>query len=204
MRRFPEAIGNLQAAVSINRSIGNLRGEADSLADLGRVHLDRGETAAATRHLVDALLLHRERGDARDIAITLIHLGLASLDAAQPLRALRELQEAHTLIAAHVDTDPYNYARALIALGKANVHTGDHESALGHLTEGLAIMEKFGSEYRLAEVRDLLGQIAQARGEVSQAERHYMEALRLYRALDAQEADTMEERLQGLGVERRT
>jgi tetratricopeptide (TPR) repeat protein len=202
--KFPKAIERLQEAATINREIGNLRGEGDSLADLGRVHLDCGETIAAERHLGHALRIHRDRGDARDVAVTLIHLGLMYLDAGDHERALRDVQEARTILETHVDTDPYNYARALIALGKVNVHTGQHEHALGHLTEGLEIMRQYGSEYRLAEVWALLGQIAEAGHETSEAAKHYKEALRIYLALNAQEARAVEERLRRLELGKET
>jgi tetratricopeptide (TPR) repeat protein len=204
MGKFPEAIERLWEATTVNRSIGNLRGEADSLADLGRVHLDRGETSVAAQYLRQALRIHRERGDGRDVALTLINLGLVSLDAGDHERALRELQEARTMIERHVDADPYNYARALIALGKVNVHIGHPERAHGHLTKGLELMQRFGSEYRLAEVWGLLGQIAEASGEISKAEKHYKEALRIYVALGAQEARMIEGRLQRLELRKGT
>jgi tetratricopeptide (TPR) repeat protein len=105
------------------------------------------------------------------------------------------LWEARTTIEAHVDSDPYNYARSLIALGKLNVRAGRHELALGFLNEGLEIMRLFRSDYRLAEAWGLLGQIAESGGDTPTAEKHYREALHIYVALNAGEAQTIEERL---------
>lgn len=196
--RFPEGIGLLREAITLNRSIGNIRGEADSLADLGRIHLDRGDIIAAKKYFDKSLRIHRMRDDAHDIALVLINLGLATIGIGDHERSLRMLHEARTMIEAHLEIDPYNFARALIALGKANFHIGQYEHALGYLNEGLRIMQRFGSEYHLAEIWVLLGQIAEAGGAFSKAEEHYDEALQIYLALGAQEAQMVETRLQNL------
>jgi tetratricopeptide (TPR) repeat protein len=102
------------------------------------------------------------------------------------------------MIEAHIDADPYNYARTLIALGKAHVHLGDHPNALHHLSKGRDLMEQYGSEYRLAEVWTLLGQIAEASDDLAAAEEHYQNALGVYIALDALETPTIKERIKDL------
>ncbi|MFD7653917.1 ATP-binding protein [Actinosynnema sp. NPDC059797] len=198
MGRFTGAVEDLEEAVSINRSIGNPRGEADSLADLGRVHHDRGRADDARRCLEQALRLHLERDHSRDAAVVQIHLGLVLLDDNRHERALEELRQAHATMQRHFDADPYNYARSLIALGRVYVGTGLYDEALDHLTEGLQVMRQFGSEYRLAEVWSLLGQVAEARGRRTEAETHYRGALQMYLTLDAREARSVEQRLHRL------
>ncbi|KOV76970.1 hypothetical protein ADL03_42405 [Nocardia sp. NRRL S-836] len=202
MGKLTQAVECLTEAATINRSISNRRGEADSIADLARVHLDHGDAAAAIRHLDIALRMHRQRGDDRDVALTLVAAGLARLDAGDVKNALSELKEAHRMLGEHVDGDPYNFARASIALGKVNVRLGEHGSALHNLQEGLALMERFGSEYHLAEVWALLGQLAEASKEDHQATEHYNRALRIYVALDASEAREIESRIQRLNASR--
>jgi tetratricopeptide (TPR) repeat protein len=195
---FEKAFDLLHEAIELNRRCGTTAGEADALGDLGRVHLALGETGRAWELLTDSLRIHRERGDERSVALTLINCGLVDLEAGDQVASIERFEQALEILERYRESDPYNHARALIALGKALVRVRRHDEALGFLTHGLDIMSEYESEYRLAEISGLLGEIAEATGDRGGALRQYRKALQTYLGLGAHEAQEIEQRITAL------
>lgn len=201
LERYDESIAYLEEAVSINRSIDEVQGEADSLSDLGRVHLDRGDLPAATTALARSLEIHRHRRDDRSTALTLINIGMLSLRQRKHHQALRQVREAVTLLKEKSAADPYNYARALIALGRTMVQVDHDDAAFDYLTEGLKLMRRLGSEYQLAEINGLLGRITEKRGDLRAARGYYATAVQIYVRLGAADAEGLKERMMNLAAD---
>lgn len=190
--RFGRAIRLLEKAIEISRSCGAQLCEADALTDLGRVFCDVGHSDRADRLISQATEIYRAVGDDRRLALAQINTGLVQLKMGDGDAAVAQLQQALSSLDQYRNIDPYNRARALIALARALVHVGRHADATGHLIDGSRIMSQYDSQYRLAEVSVLHGQIAEAMGDSKDAVRRYDLALRSYLALGADEARLLE------------
>ena len=69
------AIQFYEQQLSIDREIGDRRGEGNALGNLGNAYADLGETGRAIQSYEQALLIDREIGDRRGEGIDLGNLG---------------------------------------------------------------------------------------------------------------------------------
>ena len=72
---YPAAAGLLERALALYQDLGDRRGEADALRNLGRVRYVTGDYPAATDLLERALALYQDLGDRRGEAGALHDLG---------------------------------------------------------------------------------------------------------------------------------
>jgi tetratricopeptide (TPR) repeat protein len=198
MGDFGQAVRLLEEAIVISRACGARICEADALADLGRVLHDLEDATGADRAISEAVRLYQAAGDERRVALALINKGLVRLQAGDGHDAVAQLGRALAILDRYREIDPYNHARALIALAKAVVRVGRHADATGYLTEGAEIMGAYDSQYRLAEISMLRGEIADASGDRDGAVRHYRSAMRTYLVLGADEARRLEQKIGAL------
>jgi len=115
-----------------------------------------------------------------------------------PARALDLLREAKAVFAGLSGIDPYNEARAGIALAGAHLQIGDLPGAEAAAVEAADRMQQLDSQFERAEALCLLGEIAQRRGDGAAAGRHYRTALDAFTHLGSTRAEQVRTRLAGL------
>jgi DNA-binding CsgD family transcriptional regulator len=83
-----------EEALSLHRNVGDVRGVAVSLNNLGFAMLSRGDGERAMTLFEEALARDRENRDAEGIACSLVNLGLAALIRGKLGRAAKLLEES--------------------------------------------------------------------------------------------------------------
>jgi len=131
---YGSAIGLLWASVAAARRCGDVRQAAWSLAILGRVHVLRGDWAAAAEALDDSLALVSENGWVAFQSFPEALRAEAALRQGDPDRAMGLLDHAFTL-GCHIG-DPCWEALAARARGLVHESFGERSAALAWLRDG--------------------------------------------------------------------
>jgi tetratricopeptide (TPR) repeat protein len=146
----PRAQGEQLLAAA--RGVGDRRGEATALTDLGIMSMSEGDNPRAIERLEEALAIARELGDRAAESDVLGNLGLAALAAGQPALAgelfAQQLQLAGDRFAAKL---------ALERLGLACSSLRDHARALGFFEQALALTRAAGDRQHEAKLLWHLG-----------------------------------------------
>lgn len=199
---FAEAEQHLRIAAELYREAGDARGVVDAQEGLAALYHDSGREEQAVRLFQHTLTVNRSLGDDRCTGLTLISLGrlLTALD--RPTEALRLLLEAREVFEKLADIDPYNRVWVLTGLAGAYSRIGDLSRAEVAATEAAHRMAELGSAFERAEALDLLGGIAQRRGDTDGAREHFYAAFDIFTALGSARAGQVRSRLVELGVDR--
>jgi tetratricopeptide (TPR) repeat protein len=157
--------------------LGNMHKATGAARKLGWIAAERGDLGEAIRLYRQALDGYQAPGTAstREAALAMIDLGKALTAAAREDEAVPVLQEASRLLDGH--PDPYNQARALAALGRAQA--SQPAQALPLLNSAMDIMTGLGVVPARAEILETLALIDARTGHPASARSRYQEALAL-------------------------
>lgn len=181
--RHVEAERHTRAAIDRYREAGDERGCLDAEDGLACLYRDTGRTDLAIALYGRLLTANRERGDVRSAALTCISLGMLLNRVGRAQDAMPLLLEAREAFDELADVDPYNGVRVLIGLAGAHLGVGDLQTAEETAAEAAQRMRDLGSEHERVEALDVLGQVAQRRGDAAAARRHYQQALSIFESL---------------------
>ncbi|HVV10790.1 NB-ARC domain-containing protein [Amycolatopsis sp.] len=148
------------------------RDEAGALKTRGFLHARRGRLGEAARDFAGTAEILRELGRRRGEGLVLVNLGETLLELGRAQEALEHLGRARSLLAALDEPDPYNEARAAVALGRAYLECDAHAEAQALLEHGLTVFAEQGSDYERSRTHRALAESARRRGDADQARRH--------------------------------
>lgn len=197
---FVAAVRHTRAAIRVYGTIGDAQGRAHAMEGLAGIHRDSGDHDSAASLYAEALAIQRRLGDGRATARTLISLGTLLTGRESPEEAIPLLREAQDTLAALPWPDRYNEARAAIALAGAHLGRGDLADADRIATVAAARMGELGSAFELAEALDVLGRVADRRGDVGLARRHFEQASQIFTAAGSRRADQVRHQLAQLAA----
>src|SRR6266851_1559105 len=179
-----EALRNYQQALAIRRKIGQKRGVALSVNEVGKMQALLGDNKAALSSFQEALAIRRDIGDKRGLGDSLIDLGNFLDDRGDHDAALKNYKEA-----LQIERDMGNeslQATCLNNIGAVYFEKAQYEDARTYYQQALQLREKskvpgdiVNSVFNLAEVSVRIG-------EYDQAVAQYMRALDLHRGMDDQ------------------
>jgi tetratricopeptide (TPR) repeat protein len=168
--RNDEALEHMTRAAELWQRLDDRPRMASSLERFGFVHLDQGNTELAIDRFTGALAEYRAAGEQRSVGLALVSLGRALTAADRPAEAADFLLQAGEVLGSLPVPDPYNTARALIALGRAETKTGQPDTALPRLESALTVMRSVNSPlgeadalWSLAELHEQSGRLDDAR-----------------------------------------
>ena len=190
---YRHAAGHFRQALDLLRETGNRNGEADALIRLGEAHLRLGHHQQATDHFEQALTLCRETGDLGGQAEALNGLGEAHLRLGDHQQATVHYQQALDLFREIGDRN--GETDALNGLGEVLLAADQPGDARIQHTTALGLASETGDTFQQARAHDDLGNVGQAVGDLGQAREHWEQALALYIALEAPEADQVRAKL---------
>ena len=172
----------LEETLALFRQIGDRRGIAHTLRELGRVALERGDLTAGRTLLEEALTHSREVDDKEYVAWSLS--GLADIESSQGeyARACSLHEEALTMQRAignkkGIVSSLLNLAEVLL------VSQSDRTTVGSLLEEGLGLSKELGDPEALAYSLHLLGQVALDRGDIDMARSLAEESVVLWREM---------------------
>ena len=168
----------MQQSLAIRRALGDRRGAAISLNNLGMLARDQEDLEAARGLHEESLAIARELGNRNGIARSLGNLGIVALDRLDLVSA-RSCSRSRSRCCARLD-DQDGIAIGLHLLGDVARQTRDLESARACYAESLTILRRLGHRVRIVYSLDELAAVAGARGSPRAAARLWgaMERLR--------------------------
>ncbi len=176
-----EALEVHRHALHAAQTLGDLRGQAHALTNLGVVHWRLADAESAAAHLVRALDLHRRTEDLAGQARALSNLGNVHWRLGSLHNAARDHQQALALYAQ--TGDQVGQARTLTNLGNAFLRLGRCEQAADHQRQALALHELTGDRIGRARTLCHLGNALLRLSRYEEAADHQQQALALYRQL---------------------
>jgi DNA-binding SARP family transcriptional activator/Tfp pilus assembly protein PilF len=185
--RYESAREFHRQALSRYRAVGDQVCEAVSLSRLGLIDARLGRSGSAQDIHRTALVYFRKighrRGEAHlraNLAALDVYLGQYESAADGHREALAMFQEIG---------DPQGESTALNGLGDALLRSGRPAEALTHLVAALALAVETCDRDEQARAHSGLAKAYHSLGDSEEARRHWQEALTLYTALGAPEAD---------------
>jgi adenylate cyclase len=177
--RFDDALTENETAMRLYEDVGDRSGMASVYANIGIVHLIRGETRTGIDDLHRALALYSELGDKRGIAAITGTIGSG-------LSALGEFDQAleHHLKALEIFEElgsRVGSANTLSNIGFLYQTMGDYPESLRYLFRGLSQHEENGDEHGASKVLINIGNTYWRTGDYASAVEFH------YRALEIEE-----------------
>ncbi|MBI5200553.1 MAG: DUF4062 domain-containing protein [Elusimicrobia bacterium] len=188
-----EALSEFQAALAVARSLKDRAAEQELLDDIGRIHLDLGDTKKALEALSASLAIDRELvaqsggsaeappGEASSLwGLSRFHLldggaGAALEHAEGALKIRRELGDRRAV------------AESVLQLGRCQRRSGRAEDSLASVGEGLSIFREAGSKLGIAECLVELGYAQADLGKPAEASASLAEALARFKEIGSVE-----------------
>ncbi|GAB3456330.1 ATP-binding protein [Actinophytocola sediminis] len=171
--RNDEALEHMRRAAQLWQDLGDRHRVAGSTERFGFAYLDQGRVELAIEHFHRALTGYRAVGERRSVGLALISIARALVEAGRPAEAVGHALQARQELAGLTPPDPYNLARAVLVLGRAETGTGDWDVAREHLTETLAAMRAVKSPLGEADAHWALAELYEQSGELTLAREFY-------------------------------
>ncbi|HUQ58626.1 ATP-binding protein [Lentzea sp.] len=194
-RDFEAAERHLAESMELWTRMGDERGVCDAREYLALLYRETGreeEALAQFELLVEATTA---MGMTRAAGLNLINLGRVLVDLDRAAEAVPRLVLAEGIFRELGATDPYNHARAVVALAAAEHRTGALAAADERARKGLGLMEALGSDHGRAEALHVLGEVAYGLNRATEAREHLLAAEGIFRSLGSPQAQAVRERL---------
>jgi tetratricopeptide (TPR) repeat protein len=190
-----EASQHFQVALELFGSVGDERGVASTIDDIGKLHWMKGEYDIALRELRDGLARRQKLGDRRSIALSLNNLGLVLQDSGDFRGALEAFDSA--LKIRREIGDLVGVVVTLNNLGTVSQDLHDYPQALRLFEEARDLVREIGDRNRLALILTNIGETYYSCGQPNKA----IEVLRQAEELCDELGDKLglAEALRGLG-----
>jgi tetratricopeptide (TPR) repeat protein len=182
LRLTPRAqIGWLKAQLKACRRLGDRRGEAAALGNLGHAYRDLGQPRRAIEQFARVLRIAREIGDRRYEGNALGGLGNAHYSLGEPRRAIGHYEQS--LEIAREIGDRRGEGSALGNLGLAYAALGEPQRAIEHYEQVRAIMREIGDRRGEGWALGTLGTAYHDLGEMRRAIDHFGQHLAIAREI---------------------
>lgn len=198
LHRNDEALEHMSRAAELWRELGDRHRIAGSMERFGFVYLDQGRIELALTHFERALAGYRELGQARSIGLALVSTGRALVRADRPADAEAPLTEAVAVLDGLDVPDPYNAARARIALARAEIRIGARARAQERLNTAAETMQEVNSPLGQADAWWALGELYEHAGDLPSAKSHYRRTEEIFARLGNPGLDRVRDHIQQL------
>jgi CHAT domain-containing protein/Tfp pilus assembly protein PilF len=191
-----EAIKKFEAALQIQKRLGDQAGEGDSLDSLGSIYYYLGETRKSLDHYIQALPLRRAAGDRNSEAATLNDIGVIYYSLGEGQKALDYYNQSLQLKRAVGDRK--SEAVTLNNIGVSYSSLGEEQKAIEHYNQALQLRREMGDRNGEAVTLNNIGRAYYLLGENQKAIEYYNQALPLRRALNDRRGEAVT--LNSIGV----
>ncbi|NEP34987.1 CHAT domain-containing protein [Moorena sp. SIO3B2] len=179
--QFREALQSWQRALTIYREIGDRKGEAYSLGNLGNVYQHLGDYKKAIEFHQQSLAIVREIGDWQDEAGSLGNLGIAYNYLGDYQKAIENFQQS--LAIEREIGDRQGEAGSLNNLGNAYNYLGNYPKAIEFHQQSLAIHRDIGDWQGVANSLANLGNVYNSLGDYPKAIEKHQQSLAIKREI---------------------
>ncbi|WP_461030219.1 tetratricopeptide repeat protein, partial [Streptomyces sparsus] len=177
---------HLSQALERFRGYANRPSEASALCNLARVRMARGCFDSAIELAEQGMRIYESMGLTLRLANGLYTLGVALAKSGRTADGLTRLSEALDIF--HDSRQPLWEGVTHFRIAEVHLADGRAASAAGHAEQALAL-KGIGGKWRRGTVLCVLGKALAELGRPEQARARWQEALDIFHALDAPEAD---------------
>ncbi|MDD2716095.1 MAG: tetratricopeptide repeat protein [Candidatus Wallbacteria bacterium] len=174
---YDEAMKFNCQALEINQEIGDRKGEAKCLHNIGLCYHNRCDYDKALDYYLQALRVNEETGDIIGLAKSLNNLGLIQSERSDYQKAreyyLKSL-DLHEKIGNRI-----GIANAYNNMGMNCINTGKYDEALPYLEHASEIYNEIGDELSVAYVLNNIGEVFHFKGDPDRALECYRESLNI-------------------------
>lgn len=164
---YSEAARYLKESLQLHGALGDRRGVAATIKELGNIAMDQGNLEEGKRFYDDCLVIWRELNDTLGTAHTLNNLAYVAQLAGDAARSRDMLEECLSLLRRLEDKE--GIARALMNLGSALRDLGEYRAAMDSQREGLVLMRRLGDKWDAADCLEELASVLVLVGEFAPA-----------------------------------
>jgi DNA-binding SARP family transcriptional activator/Tfp pilus assembly protein PilF len=191
--RYDLAARHLREAVTAGQDSGDCGLRADALDNLGVVELAQGRYEQSADYIRKALAAARRDRHRFCEAHALADLGRLEVCRGRYDHAARHVRQALALT--RDIGDRQTELEVLGTTGELLIATGRPDEAMHQFAAAAALAVEIGDAYEEARAHDGLGHAHDTLGNLSQARRHWQEALQRYARIGSPAADRIRERL---------
>lgn len=196
--RHDDGEAHLARAIEGFRSCDDRPGEASALCNLSRIHLATGRTESAVALARQGTQMYDAMGHALKGANGRYALGLALTQHGTLPEAAARLQEALTVF--RDSRQRLWEGMSLFRLAEVDLAARRPAQAASNAETALTVLRGIGGEWRRANVLVVLGHALNGIGQVGRSQVCWRDALEVFEALGAPEADTVRSLLKPLAV----
>ncbi|MCB9244786.1 MAG: tetratricopeptide repeat protein [Flavobacteriales bacterium] len=190
------ALEYFQKSLSIQEAVGDKKGIAKNLNNIGLIYVNQGNPPRALESFQKSLAIKEELGDKKGIAAILNNIGLIYHDQGNYPRALEYYQKS--LAIKEELGDKKGIAGGLINIGIIYYGQANYPRALEYYEKSLTIFEELGDKVGIATNLGNIGHIHSDRGNFPLALEYYQKSLAIQESLG--DKDGMADILSNMGI----
>ena len=168
----------IQSALEKSKSIGDKKGQADALLQIGRLKRDQASSADALKEMFDALAIYREIDDKVQIANSLNDISIIYATSGDFQKALEYFLQALDIFREMKDEKGESYA--LNNIGIIYQEMDNDDKAKEYFLLSLKIKEKHNDQYGISRGYSNLGSIAENHDRFDEALDYYRKAEKIF------------------------
>lgn len=187
--RFPEMREAAEGALEVSRHHQDLKGEGNSLHQIGLTHYSLGELGQALNYYQRSLEISQEIGDRQGEVRSLNNLGVVHHDLGEYERALEYYQRSQRV--GHEIGDRLGEAASLNNLGAAYCDLGEYERAQDYYQRSVKIVREIGDRQGEAASQNNMGIMHSNLGNYEQALDCYQRSLKIRREIGDRQGEAL-------------
>ena len=172
---YPKALDYFQRSLKIKEDIGDKKGSASIINNIGNIYRLQGDYSKALDYYQRSLKIKEEFGDKKGISITIGNIGLIYQDQGDYPKALEYYQRS--LKIEEENEDKTFSASSINSIGSIYQDQGDYSKALEYYQHSLKIREEIGDKIGSATAISDIGIIYKIQGDYSKALKYCKKAL---------------------------
>ena len=174
--QYAKALESDQKGLRLSEELGDKPGVANSLNQIGNIHLRQGRYSEATESFDRSLKVAQDIGDQMTVARVLHNIGLVHVQQDRHAQALEYFAKSLKYMEAQANEPG---CRSDEQMGLAHNRLGAWEQALECYDKSLKIAEKLNDKRRIARVLTNIATVDRARGDFTGALVHLEKSLSL-------------------------
>lgn len=172
--KVQSALPDLQSAHDIYREVGEPRGQAMALMDIGNIYQNAGDFSRVLQYYKQAGEVYKS--DPNLSFSMMNNKGLAYKSMGKYEDAIREFSSARSV--AKDLSSPILESITISNIANSEVSAGRYRQAFAHATEGLKFAEKYKIDYEVASLYSIYGTIYLKNGDLKSAQNYINRAFK--------------------------
>lgn len=173
--RYGQAMFLYEQSLSMHREIGNRKGEAESLNNIGGIYWAQGNYKKALYHLEQSLPIRRDVRDKKGEGVTLNNIALLYDAKGNYAKALKYFEQSLSL--AREINDKEVEGATLNNIGEIYRQQGNHAAALQYYEHALVISREIKNKHLESRTLNNMGLVYKAQDKLDAALEQYKQSL---------------------------